>query len=58
MPNGGSRHEEIKFIRNTNNIYADTAVVEITDYVGPKDDCTEEIPSEYDYIVTTYTKTV
>ena len=58
MPNGGSRHEEIKFIRNTNNIYADTTAVEITDYVAPKDDCTEEIPAEYDYIMTTYTKTI
>ena len=47
-----SRHQEIKFIRNTNSICANNVetAVEITDYVAPKDDCTEEIPAEYDYI--------
>ena len=58
MPNvGGSRHEEIKFIRNTNDICDTNITAEITDYVEPIDDCTtEEIPAEYDYIITTYHK--
>ena len=54
MPNvGGSSHEEIKFIRNTNDICEYNITVEITDYVVPRDDCTEEIPAEYDYVMTT-----
>ena len=57
MPNvGGSSHEEIKFIRNTNDICDDSITVDITDYVVPRDDCTEEIPAKYDYVMTTYHK--